>query len=276
MAVVYSKHDDSVNHGCDWQDLGCGPGNLTKFLRAAWPDAHIVSVDSSQEMLDAGRAAAEAEGVNNVEWVKASIEEFESKEQADVIFSNAALHWVPDHAKLLPRVCANLAPGGVLAFQIPDTRKYGGAVGTIAQTHQANAFCGCSLFIRQASHLLMETAAATCGVDVSGVRIPRCEEDPGFYVEVLGRLTDGGEMGVNTWSTEYSQMLTGDNPVADYTRSTGFQPMLAAAGGEGSESGAKFESEYRKLIAEAYPKLGSGVTVFPFKRFFVVAKMADK
>lgn len=232
-------------------DLGCGPGNLTKFLRAAWPDAHIVSVDSSQEMLDAGRAAAEAEGVNNVEWVKASIEEFESKEQADVIFSNAALHWVPDHAKLLPRVCANLAPGGVLAFQIPDTRK-------------------------QASHLLMETAAATCGVDVSGVRIPRCEEDPGFYVEVLGRLTDGGEMGVNTWSTEYSQMLTGDNPVADYTRSTGFQPMLAAAGGEGSESGAKFESEYRNLIAEAYPKLGSGVTVFPFKRFFVVAKMADK
>ena len=114
----------------------------------------------------------------------------------------------------------------------------------------------------------METAAANLGIDISGVRIPRCEEDPGFYVDVLGSLTAGGDLGVNTWSTEYCQMLTGDNPVAAYTRTTGLQPVLQAAG----ERAAEFEAEYKRLIEETYPPLPSGVTVFPFKRFFLVAQ----
>lgn len=54
---------------------------------------------------------------------QATIEDFESKEQADVIFSNAALHWVPDHRRILPRVLEQLKPGGVFAMQIPDTRR---------------------------------------------------------------------------------------------------------------------------------------------------------
>lgn len=114
----------------------------------------------------------------------------------------------------------------------------------------------------------METAAANLGIDISAVRIPRCEEDPAFYVDILGLLCEGGDLGVNVWATEYGQMLTGDNPVAAYTRSTGLQPVLKAAGARADE----FEAEYQRLIAEAYPPLPSGVTVFPFKRFFLVAQ----
>ena len=56
-------------------------------------------------------------------WAQAGIEEFESKEPADVIFSNAALHWVPNHRSLLPQLMKQLKPGGVFAMQIPDTRR---------------------------------------------------------------------------------------------------------------------------------------------------------
>lgn len=245
-------------------DLGCGPGNLTRFLAAAWPEATVVGVDSSAEMLRAGEAAARDAGVTNVSFMQGTIEDFSlpGGSTTDVLYSNAALHWVPHHDKLLPQLLESVAPGGVFAAQIPDTRV-------------------------QPSHLLMETAAANLGWegDVADARIPRCEEDPDFYLKVLAPQCGGAE-GVNLWATEYVQVLEGFDrdvagasegavhPVAAYTRQTGLKPLLAALGGEGSERANAFELEYQRLIAEAYPST-SEFTVFPFKRFFMVATRAS-
>lgn len=73
-------------------DLGCGPGTVTTVLAERWPDAEIIGVDSAAEML--ARAAA---AYPRLMWVDADIAHWRTDVPADVIFSNAALHWLDDH-----------------------------------------------------------------------------------------------------------------------------------------------------------------------------------
>ena len=97
-------------------DVGCGPGNSTAVLAAAFPDAKVLGVDSSPEMLDAARSAhpglsfAHADAAGGLAELPGSF---------DVVFSNACLQWVPDHPVLLARLMGKVAPGGVLAVQVP-------------------------------------------------------------------------------------------------------------------------------------------------------------
>src|SRR6266404_4271506 len=72
-------------------DLGCGTGNVTRLLRDRWPSAPIVGVDDSKEMLQ--QAAIE---LPQVRWVNQRLAEWRSDYPADLIYSNAALHWLPD------------------------------------------------------------------------------------------------------------------------------------------------------------------------------------
>jgi len=92
-------------------DLGCGPGNSTALLAARWPDAQIEGIDNSPEML----ADARASGVR-ARFVEADVSSWSPDAACDVIYSNATLQWVPDHATLLQRLMSFLAPGGWLAF----------------------------------------------------------------------------------------------------------------------------------------------------------------
>ena len=80
-------------------DLGCGPGNSTAVLAARWPRAEVVGVDNSPAMLAAARSAHPA-----VRWIDADISEWRAVRPFDVVFSNAALHWVQNHATLYPRL----------------------------------------------------------------------------------------------------------------------------------------------------------------------------
>src|SRR5258705_4418264 len=99
-------------------DLGCGAGNVTKILGERWPDARITGVDSSPEMLDAARAATQADP--RYAFVAADLAQWQPDAPVDLVYSNAALHWLPDHAALFARVSAMVAHGGVLAVQMPD------------------------------------------------------------------------------------------------------------------------------------------------------------
>ena len=96
-------------------DLGCGPANLTPGLRRRWPGARLVGVDSSASML----AAAGEARVAGVELVRADLRDWQSDAPVDVLLSNAALQWVPDHLALLPQLLDQVAPGGTLAFHVP-------------------------------------------------------------------------------------------------------------------------------------------------------------
>ena len=97
-------------------DLGCGPGALTRQLHRTLAAKETVGVDSSRAML----AAASAHEGDGVHFVHADLARFSAGRPLDLIFSNAALHWLPDHGRLLTRLSSALAPGGQLALQVPD------------------------------------------------------------------------------------------------------------------------------------------------------------
>jgi trans-aconitate methyltransferase len=205
-------------------------------------------------MLERARADHSANASLNatqLNYQEATFESFLPSEPLDLIFSNAALHWVSAdlHKTLLPKLFSFLKPGGVIAFQIPDTRA-------------------------QPSHQLMVEAARQLGwhEDVASVRWVTCEQEPSFYYEIVRELLgDSVSDRLDMWSTTYAQIMEGENPVADFTSSTGLGPYIEALGGRGSPRGLAFEAKYRELIAQAYPKQSDGRTLFNFKRFFLVA-----
>src|SRR5262249_30012825 len=81
-------------------DLGCGPGNSTTILRERWPAAEVIGVDNSAEMIE---KAMQTEPRGS--WIQADIQDWaKTGETFDIVFSNATLHWVPDHEVLLPRL----------------------------------------------------------------------------------------------------------------------------------------------------------------------------
>jgi trans-aconitate 2-methyltransferase len=97
-------------------DLGCGPGPLTRVLHERTGASTTLGIDSSDAML--AKTAPHAGG--GVTFARGDIGSFASEQAFDLVFSNAALHWVPDHPALLERLTRAVAPGGQLAFQVPD------------------------------------------------------------------------------------------------------------------------------------------------------------
>ncbi len=217
-------------------DLGCGPGNVTGYLRERWPEAAISGVDSSPEML-----AAAKQSVLEVEWRQADMAAWTPEAPPDVIYANASLHWAEHHASLFPRLIGFLAEGGVLAVQMP--RNFG-----------------------QPSHTTMSVAAAKgpWTEKLAGVERRAPVAEPDFYYGLLAPLSAG----LDVWETSYVQVLTGENPVAEFTKGSWLKPLLDALE-EPERSG--FEAEYRRLVLEAYPPREDGTTLFPFTRLFMVA-----
>ncbi len=220
-------------------DLGCGPGNVTRFLQERWPEADILGIDSSPEMLEEGRAAIPA-----ARFQTGDIATWKADRPADLIYSNAALHWLPDHRTLFPHLLSQLRPGGILAVQMP--RNFG-----------------------RPSHISVEQAARD-GAWADRLRPmlkPAPTHEPGLYYDLLS----GGAAGLDIWESDYIQALEGDNPVAEWTKGTWLRPFLAALD-EPERSG--FERAYRDRVAAAYPKQRDGKTLLPFLRLFIVAERA--
>src|SRR5262245_15714366 len=82
-------------------DLGCGPGNSTSVLAEHWPEAQITGLDNATAMIDVARSAQPLH-----RWIVGEIAQWamNEREQFDLVFSNAALQWVPDHASLYTRL----------------------------------------------------------------------------------------------------------------------------------------------------------------------------
>ena len=230
-------------------DLGCGTGNITPFLCERWPKAEILCLDSSEEMLDRARANhLAAQGIADISKVDYQQTDFESvalDKPVDLIFSNAALHWVgfDVHRNLLPRLVSMLNTKGIIAFQIPDTRA-------------------------QNSHLMMRQAMEDLGFDYHRVRWVTTEVDPDQYYNLLKPLCTQVDM----WSSTFVHSMQGDNPVADFTASTGLGPYVESLGGSSTEEGKAFIAKYRQLINNSHPKQSDGTTLFSMKRFFLVAQ----
>jgi trans-aconitate 2-methyltransferase len=220
-------------------DLGCGAGEHAALLKRRHPDAVVHGLDSSPDMLARARRRPEA-----IDWVEADVSDWSPERPVDLIFSNAALHWLPDHAALFPRLAMQLASGGVLACQMPVSWR--------APQHTA----------------LRETAAdgpwaeALAGVD--GVK-PLLE--PEGYYDALAPLCASVEL----WTTTYLHVLDGDDPVVEWMKGSGLRPYLDALS---PEAQAPFLEAYRRRLASAFPRRADGSTLLPFERLFVVARRA--
>lgn len=217
-------------------DLGCGAGNVTALLAERWSRARIVGVDSSPQMLAKARTVSDA-----IEWQEGDIAAWEPPAPAELLFTNAALQWLDHHEDLFPRLMSLLRPGGVLAVQMP-------------RNHSAPA------------------QTAITELALSGPWAARLEPvlrsfpvaEPEVYYEHLAPHAARLEV----WETIYHQILEGENPVVEFTRSTALRPVLNALDGPDQE---RFLALYTERVAAAYPRRPDGRTLYPFRRLFLVA-----
>jgi len=218
-------------------DLGCGAGNVTALLRQRWPEAQITGVDSSAAMLARAR-----ESDPTVEWRLHDLLDWRPEEPVDLIFSNAALHWLDEHVTLFPRLTALLAPGGVLAVQMPSN------------------------FSEPSHTSIYDTVrAGVWRLHLERLIRPEPVKSPERYRELLFPHVRS----LDIWETTYLQVLDGDNPVAEFVKGSWLTQFLDALGGP---ERAAFEAAYRVRVRLAYPPGADGKTLFPFRRLFVVAQ----
>ena len=226
-----------VDDPADIVDLGAGAGNVTRMLKERWPDARVTGVDDSQEMLDKAAAVAP-----EIRWERADLASWRPLKPTDIIYSNAALHWLDGHERLFPALLSSVAPGGVLAVQLP--RNFS------ARSHTSISEAALSGPWRAKLEPLLRPAPVA---------------EPAFYYDLLAPRAATLDM----WETEYLQVMEGDNPVKEWTKGTWLRPLLAAL--EEPER-SRFEAHYAELVARAYPRRPDGRTLFPFRRLFIVAR----
>jgi len=217
-------------------DLGAGAGNVTRLLKERWPGARVTGVDESREMLAKAAAAAP-----EIAWQRADLATWQPSGPADVIFSNAALHWLDGHARLLAALLAGLKPGGVLAVQLP--RNFG------APSHTAIAEAVRSGPWRARLEPLLR---------------PSPVAEPAVYFDLLAPRVAALDM----WETEYLQVLEGERPVTEWVKGTWLRPLLDALD---EADRPRFEARHAELVAPHYPRRPDGRTLFPFRRLFIVA-----
>lgn len=225
----------------DVVDLGCGDGAVGPALAERFrPEHPLIGVDSSVAMLEtaAGRMTQWENPIYSG-LIQTDIALWAAETPPALIFSNAALNWVPDHAGLLPRLTAMLAPGGVLAVQMP---RQGGAP----------------------SHRLLQEVAER----LFPGRFPVARPPVLTAGEYSGILLPLGE--VRAWTTDYVQILDPvpqGHPVRAFTESTAMRPFVAQMSAEEERA---YVAAYDAALAEAYPALPDGRVLFPFTRVFFV------
>ncbi|MDO9600137.1 MAG: methyltransferase domain-containing protein [Azoarcus sp.] len=216
-------------------DLGCGPGNVARVLRERWPDAALIGVDQSAAMLARARDV-----LPDARWVEADIAQWRTEGRADLIFSNAALHWVDEHPALFARLAEMVTDDGVLAVQMP-----------------AN-------FDAPSHRLIRELASATEWAErLSGARMGSV-----LAASVYHQLLAAHFEVVDLWETTYFQQLAGEDAVFEWLAGTTLVPYLDRLN---AVEGAEFAAGLKPLLANAYPVGSDGSVLFPFKRMFMVA-----
>lgn len=220
-------------------DLGCGPGNSTNILADRYPRANLIGVDSSPEML----ARAGEGGPKTAQWMKADVADWAPKEPVDVFFANALFHWLPERDRVFVRLMQHLKPGGALAIQMPR-----------------NEDAPITAVIRKAADegpWREPLKAMTLRADV---------DEPRHY----HRLLEAHARQRDIWETTYLHALTGQHAIFEWVKTTALNPYLETLQGDLREG---FLAAARARIAAAYPREPSGVTLFPFRRIFIVAEV---
>lgn len=220
-------------------DLGCGPGTSTWLLRDRWPLTSLSGIDDSKQML--AKAEAAWGDLPPAHWIEADLNTWQPSAPLDLVFTNAALQWLPGHATLMPRLLSFLKPGGVLAVQMP---RNGAAMSHAGQ------------------RVVVESGPWRDRL------LPRLREapvaEPSFYYDLLAPACAS----IDLWESEFTHVLQGEDAVLQWTRGSSLRPLLD---GLAPDEKIEFEARFRALLAPAYPRRADGTTLYPFRRLFFVA-----
>ncbi|GHF30967.1 trans-aconitate 2-methyltransferase [Deinococcus metalli] len=219
-------------------DLGCGTGEQTLDLARRFPDARVTGLDSSAEML----ARAPTEQPTNLDFKHGDIAALDGT--YDLMYSNAALQWLPDHPGLLARLWTHLEPGGVLAVQVPANHDH-------------------------ATHRLLTDTAQDFAADLGGfTRFGTAQGaspvlTPAAYAETLDAL---GAEDITAISKVYPVVLPGADGLIEWTRGTALVPYLSRLD---DATAARFLDAYRARLSAVFP--GERV-YYAFTRVLFVAR----
>lgn len=220
-------------------DLGCGPGNSTELLAARFAAAEVVGIDHSPAMLAEAR-----QRLPRLRFMLADIAGWVPEgPPPDLVFANASLQWLPGHAALLPRLFAVLAPGGVLAVQMPDN-------------------------LDEPSHRLMREVAGeppfAAAIGQAGAVRSRLLQAEQYY-DLLAPLAAQ----VDVWHTVYRHPMASSAAIVQWLQSTGLRPFLDALDAAQQQA---FLAAYTRRIDAAYPPRRDAQRLLAFPRLFIVAQ----
>jgi trans-aconitate 2-methyltransferase len=221
-------------------DIGCGPGNSTELLVARFPKAEILGFDSSPDMLTAARKR-----LPEAKFVEADVTSWMPDGPVDLLYANAVFHWVPDHLSVLARLFETLAPGGVLAVQLPDN-------------------------LDEPSHYLMREVAEAGPWAARLASAEDALDDIQPSAAYYDRLQPMAAR-IDIWHTLYNHPLEGPGEIREFLASTGLRPFLAPLD---ADEQIAFLDDYERRAAKAYPPLVDGRVLLCFPRLFVVAVRA--
>ena len=218
-------------------DLGCGPGNSTELLVTAYPNARVLGVDSSPEMLRKARVA-----LPKIEFVEADLAAWTAPSDADLLFSNATFQWVPNHLEVLQRLLRGMKTGAALAVQMPDN-------------------------LNEPSHVAMREAALSVAYADKMQGAARARDVlplPHAYYAALKPLCAK----IDIWHTIYNHPLDGIAGIVEWLKGTGLRPFL---GPLSTNEQQDYLARYATLLAKHYPVQADGKVLLRFPRMFMVA-----
>lgn len=223
-------------------DLGCGTGNSTILLKDRWPNANVYGLDTSDNMLQRAR-----ENYTNIQFLQSDILNFNPEHKIDLIFSNAALHWLPKHDVIIPNLIQHLNTDGIFAIQIPNNFHM--------PSHQA------IIQILQTNETWQHLLNTLKYSELTSARY-QCA----WYYDLL---TLHGLTNMHLWETTYYQEMDNHQAIFDWMKATSLRPVLASM----SESEQNiFEKTYVAAISHTYPTQANGHVLFPFRRLFMVGQ----
>lgn len=218
-------------------DIGCGPGNSTAQLKKRYPNAYILGVDYSENMIEKAKSSYE-----DIDFMlfDATTDFDKLNDKFDIVFSNACIQWVPNHKKLLKDMMGILSPNGMLAVQVPSQHEM--PIHTIVETVTTNSKWKDKITNRRNFYTL-------------------AEED---YFNLLTEISDDFSM----WKTIYYHRLPSQQSIVEWYKSTGLKPYLEQLS---EDDKPEFEADILNEVKKVYPVQNNGEVIFKFHRLFFTA-----
>jgi trans-aconitate 2-methyltransferase len=223
-------------------DVGCGPGNSTFVVKNRWANAEIIGLDNSENMLAQARTK-----YDNIKWICADASDgLNDFGTFDIVFSNAAIQWMPNQPQLLSNFYDVLNIGGVMAVQVPCVNNM-----PIHMELQ-------NLLSKPKWRQYFDTPVSAHFIHTAD-----------FYYDVLSTFSNHFDL----WQTDYYHVMNSHSDLVNWYRGSGLRPYLDCLTDEGIRQA--FLDDFENALLSVYPFQKDNRILFPFTRiFFIVNKTA--